>query len=362
MDDHKNPISYYCLDGLDKKGPYTIDELIVRNVTPDTLIYTEGMASWIAVREVPELSARIFERPTVADEEQPPLPEISSNDNVDSTTFDLVPNNEAKIRIPSTLFLLIGICIALALSYYIDLNQKEHDLNYIQSEINNVLNGKDEVCDYQEQGVQGQLKAPDILSPNDNDGNRLVEYYTCTNGGFTVLTLTKKENGYEIVTTTSGDMGYKVPASHYTPGKDYGYGISTPGFYTSTYRQSVQTAYNEAMAYLSSEKENKSYNPGSYDKIKSFDEISSPFYYIDNIDPTKISASATNFKSWKGNGPASVYNGEWMVYYSTEGKHYEIVERHNTFIIRLLIYSLIGCCLAILLYLIVIHRRKIAIS
>lgn len=356
MENHNsNPLFYY-MDGLEKKGPYSVNELKTRDLSSDTLVYSGGMSSWALISEIPELSDRIFDS-----SEKSGVNEFSQNLKNNLNKFS-EPLTERKIRVPSTIFLVIGILLALALSYYIALSQKDGDLQHIQFNIDNVLHGQDEVCDYQHFGVQGQLKRADSLTPFDNEGKRLVEYYSCTNGGFTVLTLTRKDNGYELVTSTSENMGYKIPAARYTPSKDYGYGVTAPGFSTPTYRQPVQIAYDQAMKYLSSEKENKSYDPGSYDKIKSFGEIESTFYDIENIDPTKASEGATNFKSWKGSGFAYVFNSEWVVYYSTEGVHYEIVEKKNAFMIRFVIYSLVGCSLSIILYLLIRYRRKIAIG
>jgi hypothetical protein len=116
------------------------------------------------------------------------------------------------------------------------------------------------------------------------------------------------------------------------------------------------------MAFLSSEKENKSYIAGSYNKIKTFDEIGSDFYSIDNIAATKYSSGSVNFKSWNSIQDAYVFNTQWVVFYGYTGKHYEIVENSGLFKKRLLIYSLIGSVFVLLIYLFLRHRKRIAIQ
>ncbi|HUS03562.1 MAG TPA: DUF4339 domain-containing protein, partial [Chitinophagaceae bacterium] len=54
---------YYYLDGLDKKGPYTSEELKTRNLKPETLVFSDGMDSWKPIKEIESLNSIIFEKP-----------------------------------------------------------------------------------------------------------------------------------------------------------------------------------------------------------------------------------------------------------------------------------------------------------
>jgi hypothetical protein len=353
---------YYYLDGLDKKGPYTVDELKARQVSPDTMVFADGMTNWTAIKNLPELSDKIFpvtKIEQIGDTSSPVEPEttlLNSKTTVDSNI------KQSKIVIPAVLFLILGIVAAITSSYFITKGEREADLQKMNKKIDEVFQGKDEVCDYTKTGVQGKLKDADWLTPNDNEGNALVEYYECNSGGFTVVTLSKKPNGFDFVKSYSKNMGYKIPASRWSAGKDYGYGIYTPGYSTPTYRQTIQEAYNTAMKYLSSEKENKCYSAGSYDRIQTFDEIKTDYYYIDNVAPTKYSSATNSFKSWNSSDDAMVFNNQCVIWYAYNGKHFEIIENKEVFTKKLIIYSGIGSVLALLLYFLIRYRRRIALQ
>lgn len=400
---------YYYLDGLDKKGPYNPDELKSRNVTPDTLVFCDGMANWKSIKEIPDLNSLLFDK----------TPETETVDEIISTPIE--PSVEAstikqnvpqsgvqkpevkKIKIPSILFLVIGFLASIGISYLLVQGQRSKDKKDLDKKVDELFQSKDEICDYQKTGVSGTLKTvtvgpddflgdkwisakvgnlqlahkPDV--PDDSIGGEnniwyeqevkkwdtyknLVEYYKCASGGFTVQTLSKKNNGFDLVESYSKDMGFKIPASRYTPGIDYGYGISSQGYSTPTYRGTVQEAYNGAMEYLTKDKENESYVAGSYDRIKTFDEISTDFYFIGNVEPSKYSSSSVYAKSWKSSGDAYVYNTNWIVWYAYDGKHYEIVEDKKLFNKRWAIFSGIGSLIALIIYFLIRYRRKISVQ
>jgi hypothetical protein len=303
-------------------------------------------------------------------------------------------NNASKnFRIPLVAFLLLSILLSIGTAYLITLVQKQRDRELIEKRITDLFEGKDEICDYYRSSVNGTLKKVEkrkgvilmdgdfVLEPTIPDSSSggvtnyfyqedlskwnnykdIVDYYYCLSGGFTVLTLKKKINGYDLEISESKNMAFKVPSSKIIPGYNYGYGLSQPDYVMSTYRPSPQTAYDNAMKYLSSDQNNKSYIAGKYDVIKTFHQISTDFHYIDNIPPTKISASSVNAISWKKND-AWVFNSQWIVWYDIDGRHYEVVEYKKEFKKRWLIYSCIGSILSLIIYLIIKYRKRITID
>lgn len=48
---------YYYTDGKERYGPFTIEQLQERNITPETLVWKEGMADWLPARQVDELQS-----------------------------------------------------------------------------------------------------------------------------------------------------------------------------------------------------------------------------------------------------------------------------------------------------------------
>ena len=47
---------YYLDHDRQRQGPVRADELAARGVTPDTLVWMQGMKTWVQAREVPELA------------------------------------------------------------------------------------------------------------------------------------------------------------------------------------------------------------------------------------------------------------------------------------------------------------------
>lgn len=47
---------YHYSDGVNSFGPFTLDELHVKGINPDTFVWTEGMTDWVKAKTIPELS------------------------------------------------------------------------------------------------------------------------------------------------------------------------------------------------------------------------------------------------------------------------------------------------------------------
>lgn len=50
---------YYFANGMEQRGPYSLEELSQFGLRPDTLVWREGMANWQRMDTVPELMALI---------------------------------------------------------------------------------------------------------------------------------------------------------------------------------------------------------------------------------------------------------------------------------------------------------------
>lgn len=48
---------YYIIRNEQQAGPYTLEELATMGITPDTVVWTEGMTDWAPAREVSELNS-----------------------------------------------------------------------------------------------------------------------------------------------------------------------------------------------------------------------------------------------------------------------------------------------------------------
>ncbi|MBQ6652855.1 MAG: CD225/dispanin family protein [Prevotella sp.] len=54
--------SYYILENNQQQGPFTLDQLAARGLTPYTNVWTTGMANWVPASQVPELQ-QVLNRP-----------------------------------------------------------------------------------------------------------------------------------------------------------------------------------------------------------------------------------------------------------------------------------------------------------
>jgi hypothetical protein len=66
-------VRFYYAEGAQQKGPLNVDEMRSAGVTPDTLVWHEGMADWTPAGKVPEL-AELFEPDADVQEDGRPTP------------------------------------------------------------------------------------------------------------------------------------------------------------------------------------------------------------------------------------------------------------------------------------------------
>lgn len=329
---------YYFLDGADKKGPYSKEEIIELKLANETLIFSDDLNKWIPFKEMKDFKEKKEKKDLITEKTKP-------------------KNNNKLSNILVLLFLLIS---ASGIAYYVTGEYKKKDYIELKKKANAVFNGKDEICDYTKSAVKGKLKRPKedfyygiFESKKDNEGKELYEYYNCESGGWTVYTLKKLNNGYDLIEKSSTNMGFKVPKSTYYAATDY-----SPAYSVPTNRGSIQNAYNEAMEYISIEKEDKSYVAGSYNSIITFDELYSDLHYIDNVHPTRYSSASANAKWWESLGELAVFNTDWIVWYKKSGKHYEIVLDKDDYIQKLLFNLGIGVVIAILAFILWLYSLK----
>ena len=73
-------MKYFIVKDGTRQGPYTVEELAMQRLSPDTLVWTRGMPDWAEAQTVPELSGAIdHDVPDVpgADTQQAPIGEMA---------------------------------------------------------------------------------------------------------------------------------------------------------------------------------------------------------------------------------------------------------------------------------------------
>lgn len=397
---------YYYLDGLEKKGPYSSDELKARNVSDETLVFADGMKNWTAIKDLPELLAAI----STPDESLVQIPKderINKEENENEIKSKPEISTVSKIRIPTYIFLIILYSVSVATSYFLVERMRDNDRKLFESKIEQIFQHKDAVTDYQFEGTNGQLydvnqtslfgigennivktsKRTLAMKPSSDYGNMsqwnifkdLVQYYeSVVFTGFDVLRLDRSGMFYTVTKMWSGDMAYKVAESRHVEGFASSF-YNTPGYDVPTYRPSVSKCYEEAAKYLTEEREDKSYVAGSYNRLDNFSETETKFYRLnqnypkytrlvnkihvemdeknagDAIDNSKIT-DATSASD------ANVYSNQWIVWYKSITNKFGLEEKEGVFAKLWLIYSMVGIVIATLIYLLLKYRSRITFN
>ena len=70
-------MKYFIVKDGTRQGPYTVEELAMQRLSPDTLVWTRGMPDWAEAQTVPELSGAIDHDVPGADTPQAPIGEMA---------------------------------------------------------------------------------------------------------------------------------------------------------------------------------------------------------------------------------------------------------------------------------------------
>ncbi len=68
-------MKYYYSDGNKQFGPLTIEDLMKKNLPPETLVWTEGLDNWVALQTISDCQPPLNITP-------PPIPPLKSNSGV----------------------------------------------------------------------------------------------------------------------------------------------------------------------------------------------------------------------------------------------------------------------------------------
>jgi|JI6StandDraft_1071083.scaffolds.fasta_scaffold60992_2 hypothetical protein len=323
-------MEYYYLQGADKIGPISEDELLALNLSPETLIFGGNMTNWTPFSD--------FIGKTDDNE-------LNENDDNETDQYEEIDEHQIKkIKISEKKLLIIGFFVSTFFSFLYVQNKKSNDLTLFQSQIDNVFHNKTEICDYEKQKVAGTLRKSNADDELDDEDKKLVDIYELEDGGFTIYKLTNKTNNkYERTIIKSGNLGYKVPSQTYESGL-WGY-----GYYSSTHRGEVQDIYNGAMKYLSTD--NKTYEEGSFDNINNFSSIKTDFYQL-----------KTDFNNSGYSGSGKVYNNISVVWYDSKQELYEIEENMSHYFIQIIIFSLLFSLICFGLYLLYKYQNKVQVQ
>lgn len=86
----KSQIEYYYLDGVNKIGPLTQEEIINLHLSENTWVYCEGMKNWKMISEVEELQNKPMIEKASSDEQE--SDKSIQTDNINTKAIRVKPN------------------------------------------------------------------------------------------------------------------------------------------------------------------------------------------------------------------------------------------------------------------------------
>lgn len=105
--------TYYIVENNQQAGPFTLDQLAAKGITPETNVWTEGMSSWTPASQVSELQSLFAPQPEYAPQPQytpqpepEPQPDYSSSY---SSSEEQAPAMPKDWKVPSIILIAVSI-------------------------------------------------------------------------------------------------------------------------------------------------------------------------------------------------------------------------------------------------------------
>jgi hypothetical protein len=291
--------------------------------------------------------------------------------------------------------------------------QKKQDLSSFKEQIDLVFEGKSSISDYEIKDTKGKMFDVKISTPtayylsfkldapeektvvhtsehlisdkvrfnlNDQDWkyiSGLVEYFEAEPfTGFSTYQLTKNSETFSMTYSWSGDMAYRTKEFEIIPGYRDPY-FSIPDSKISTYRISINKAYENAAKFLTVKNTDNSYSQGSLSRISDFPYMKSEFHFIEQGFPKYFYAIDTVFAQYPDytghvmdNGKiskntsrsdASVFTEDWIVWYKSYTNRYYISELSEVYYKKVFVYFLVSSSLLTLGFYLFINRKRIKV-
>jgi hypothetical protein len=270
-------MEYFYIEGLEQKGPFSLDQLISRGIKSDTLIWKKGLNEWKPARDVEELKSIFQEIP-------PPLPKAVGNCQEEEEEA-FIESSDAKLWITIKVFsaVLVLLGLALLVSQQIVEVKRKRLRQEIQSELDEIFEGRPEVLDgIFDPNIGGTTV--ELETNFDNSYSSIKKWGEANNAtvvfnnlycGFIVEKLTKNGNRYIKTTYEPMWLGYRTPLKEYMTFNGGWYYIEKP-------KKTVKECYQEMFDILTNEnqKSPNAYSPGKYLVIKDITRIRNDYFRV----------------------------------------------------------------------------------
>lgn len=153
-------MKYYFLDGLEKKGPYTSNEIISRNLSCETLIFREDKSNWLPLSDFEELNLKSE------------IKNGTANSNVLKDKYKLFKE---------CLFYYILLCVFLALIrtlfVVVSFENNKNDSNRYPWVFNGQIESTEEMYGNQQEFLFRGVKPQTIYLTNDEQNSYFILFF-----------------------------------------------------------------------------------------------------------------------------------------------------------------------------------------
>lgn len=388
-------MNYYYYKLKDEiKGPLSENELLNLKLNPNTQVLKKFENEWKTLDQFEELNT------------------------LNEMTHVKIKKGD-EIRVSKNIFIVFAYLIGLCGSYFTTHYQKNIDFSIFNNKIANLFSGNKSVCDYINNGEDGELldayiansnilgisseykelrtskfkiasmpfEIDDMSNESWNSYNESIkdkwkkfknikQYFESKPfSGFDLIMLDNNESSYTLKRFWSGDMAYLVPEKEYHSGYQGEY-FSAPGYYVSTYRPSITQCYEDAAKYLIKDR-NSNMTDDLYTQLLSFQYLESKYFKIEQNYPQTLNIFDSifiKFREGEELRPAItqdqitkrtsandgyIYDSKSMVWYKSISNTFKIKEKKYAFLKQFFINSLISILLITIVILIIKYKDRI---
>ena len=139
-----NQTYYYVADGK-SVGPYSIEELMMQPITPDTYVWTKGLVNWVKLTELPEVYQRYLQKDLLPQIPTEPMVEKQENKPIFSEQF----TNKHKEKADTMLVGCLGTIAIIFIIFMVSLcSPKDDDTYYPVNDTDSAIDVKETVEEF----------------------------------------------------------------------------------------------------------------------------------------------------------------------------------------------------------------------
>ncbi|TDQ15197.1 hypothetical protein DFQ04_3083 [Algoriphagus boseongensis] len=121
---------YFYTDGVTKFGPYSIEELLDKNISRDTKVWFYGLATWTPINEIEELKEVVSKIPPPIHIPVGPPP----LDFIEHFSPELLPEEKSKYK-QADIFVIIFIIVCILIGMFVMYLDKKNEVSDLYEKV-----------------------------------------------------------------------------------------------------------------------------------------------------------------------------------------------------------------------------------